>query len=354
MINITKRIFYLDEIRALAILLIILVSTSKGFISNQSYQSALWILPSLFENIGNLGFQLFFMVSGALLLNKKCSIPDFLKNRFSKILIPLLFWIVVMIIFKILFMGHASNPKGIVNIILNEGDLWFMWTLIGLYLFLPVINSYINHYNTKGCEYFLAVWLFTLILVTFKMYPIKNVELRYFAGFMGYMVLGWYLSNKKFKSISDRSMMICGIIMFLISSAVALHFVFNSIKIGSPYKLSILPMLQATGIYLAIKYAADYSEKNQDSRSMRIYSFFKDTSLGKGIFSLSVCSYGIFLVHKFPIWIFEIIDKTLHIYSRNPFKWEPLMFIIVLLFSWGLILVLSKIPYLNKISATDF
>ena len=80
----------------------------------------------------------------------------------------------------------------------------------------------------------------------------------------------------------------------------------------------------------------------------RIYLFLKDISLRKGIFSLSVCSYGIFLVHKFPIWIFEIIDKTLHIYSRNPFKWEPLMFIIVLLFSWGLYWFYPKYLILRK------
>lgn len=352
MSDITKRIFYFDEIRALAILLIVLVHTSKWFINQQPDPSIYRLFVSLVSNFGNLGVQLFFMISGALILGRKYTISDFLKKRFSRILIPFIFWITVIIIIKIFVLGHSSTLEGIIDIIFFEGHIWFVWTIIGLYLFAPVINSYINQYNAYGCEFYLLIWFFTTILVSFKLYPIKNVELSYFAGFMGYMVLGWYLSNKKFKSVTDKSMMIIGTVLFLASTLMAFYMVYNRISFGSTYKLCTVPLLQATGIYITIKYAADYSEMNTASFTNRIYSFLKDSFLGRAIFSLSICSYGIYLIHNIPIGLIQLIDKTIPIFSRNPFKWEPILFIIVLLFSWGVIWGLSKVPHLKKITGT--
>lgn len=347
-----KRIFYYDEIRALAILLIISVHTYKWFIPNQPAQSLLLVYTKYFMHIDGIGVQLFFMISGALLLNRKYQIGDFLKRRFSRIFVPFIFWIIIVVLFRIFIMGHSSTIEGIISIVFYEGYVWFVWTIMGLYLFVPVINSFINQYGVKGCEYFLAIWLFTTILMTLNLYPIQNVELRYFSGFIGYMILGWYLSNKEFKSISNKTMMMFGIALFLISILVGVYFNYNSIPFGSEWRLSIISILETSGLYLAIKYAADYSQEKTTSLTNKIYSFLKDSYIGKLIYSLSICSYGIYLTHYFPIWTFQIIDKTAHIFSRNPFKWEPLLFLIVLGFSWGLILILSKIPYLKKISGT--
>lgn len=352
MSDVKKRIFYLDEIRALAILLILLVHTVKWFIPNLVPHSISWIYGEVLMCIGNLGVLLFFMISGALLLNKEYDIGDFLKRRFTRVLIPFIFWIIIAALFRIFVMGHSATINGIINIVFFEGYVWFIWTILGLYLFSPVINSFINQYGVKGCEYFLIIWFFTSILISLNIYPIMNVELSYFAGYLGCMVLGWYLSNKEFKSVGDKSMMLMGVLLFLISTLVLVYFICNSIPIGSDVKLAALPILEATGIYLAIKYAADYAQNKTTSFTSKIYFFIKDSFIGKLIFSLSICSYGIYLVHYFPIWMFRIIDKTAHIFSRSIFKWEPIIFLTVVIFSWVLIWSISKVPYLKKISGT--
>ena len=43
--------------------------------------------------------------------------------------------------------------------------LWYFWTLIGIYLFIPIINSFIREYQMKGLEYFLIIWFFTILFV---------------------------------------------------------------------------------------------------------------------------------------------------------------------------------------------
>lgn len=75
--------------------------------------------------------------------------------------------------------------------------------LVGIYLMLPILNSFVKEYKMKGVEYFLIIWLIIITLNTFKLYPFYKVELSYFAGYIGYVVLGYYLANKKFK-LSDK------------------------------------------------------------------------------------------------------------------------------------------------------
>ena len=98
----------------------------------------------------------------------------------------------------------------------TPAQTWYIWTLMGIYLFLPVINSYIKEYQFKGMELFLGVWFLTILLMTFKLYPFKRLELSYFAGYIGFIVLGYYLDNKEF-ILSDKKMFYLGMITLFIS-----------------------------------------------------------------------------------------------------------------------------------------
>lgn len=351
MSNVKERIFYFDIIRALAIILVILVHTSKWFVDYHSVHSISWQFATDLGLIGNIGVQLFFMISGALLLNRVYNLKDFYQKRFLRILTPFLFWIIVIILFKVIFLNAPVTFKSLINIIFFEGFVWFIWVLMGLYLFLPVINSFINEYKIKGAELFLIFWIVTIILDTIGVYPIKNIELRYFSGYLGYMVLGWYLSNKEF-NISNKIILIIGILTFIISSLIAFFFNYHSIPLAKNYRLSAIMVLQALGLYLSILYFAKYGENNKGSIISKIYYFIKDTKIGKFITSISICSYGMYLTHYFFIWSVIITNNTTHILSKNPFYWIPIVFISTVVFSWILIWVFSKIPYLKKVSGT--
>ena len=319
--KVKERIFYFDEIRALAILLVLLVHTSKWFAANQTPHTLFWTFPIYLGSIGDLGVQLFIMISGALLLNRQYELKSFFKRRFSRILIPFVFWIFIMILFRIFILGEPREFSTILNIVVFKGYVWFIWMLIGLYLFSPVINSFIKEYKIRGCEFFLAFWLLTIILNSIGYYPIENIELRYFSGFLGYMVLGWYLSNKEFR-LDGRLLMIAGALLFIIATLVSFYATNNSLSIGTEYKLSIVLALQATGLYLLIKNSASYSEGNVSSLTGRIYFYMKNSWIGKVILSISLCSYGMYLTHYLFIWT---IIETTNIMYRNPFKWAPVI-----------------------------
>ena len=50
-----KRIFYFDEIRALAILFVILIHVSKWFAAAETPQSLYWCFSSFLAALGNIG-----------------------------------------------------------------------------------------------------------------------------------------------------------------------------------------------------------------------------------------------------------------------------------------------------------
>lgn len=344
-----KRIFYFDEIRALAILFVILIHVSKWFAAAETPQSLYWCFSSFLAALGNIGVPLFLMISGALLLNREFEFKDFFKRRFSRIFIPFVFWILIIMIFKFTVMRYDFSLEEIFIITFKDGFVWFVWMLVGIYLFYPVINSYIQDFEMKGCEYFLTIWLFTMILYTLNIYPIPNLELSYFAGYLGYFVLGYYLSNKKFK-LKDEAMMKIGVLIFLLALIGYIYCIYLQIDLHN-YYYTIFPMFEAIGLYLFFRYRASFSENtNKKTFSSRLYFFIRDSKIGKAIFSISICSYGMFLTHYFPIWILRRINWTIPIFIRNPFKWIPFMFIVCVVFSWGIIYLFSKIPYLKEVS----
>ena len=129
-------------------------------------------------------------------------------------------------------MNHTDSGTAVLTRILSEihpecliGEpsiTWYFWILIGIYLFIPVLNSFIRDYKIKGAEYFLAIWFFTMILKTFNSYPLWHYfNLDMFAGFIGYPVLGYYLANKEFK-LNDKKLCISGLIILIISGSLCI------------------------------------------------------------------------------------------------------------------------------------
>ena len=181
-----KRDYSLDIIRVIACLMIVLMhspmsdqGTSGAVLSGISYLTA----P---------GIGLFFMVSGALLLKSNAGKPfetrNFLQRRFTKILVPLLFWSVV---------GLVLEQHGVKNTEL--GILWFMYCLAGMYLLTPILSRWLSVASIKEVEFYLVLWLATLCVPFVKLFtPVNESDtswLYYFHGYVGYYVLGFLFTE---------------------------------------------------------------------------------------------------------------------------------------------------------------
>lgn len=185
-----------DLIRCAACLLIVImhspmpsVKSNELFLSSISYFTA----P---------GIGLFFMVSGALLLPIKTNTSTFLRHRFTKILFPTLFWSLFYLICKACKGNTVDWVQSILSLPFSaQGNivLWFMYTLMGLYLLSPILSRWLQSCSKKELQFYLLLWAITLC------YPLLNLILSinthvngilyYFTGYAGYFVLGYYCKN---------------------------------------------------------------------------------------------------------------------------------------------------------------
>lgn len=350
-VNGRERIFYLDFIRAIAIILVVLAHVTRQFYQNATL-SSYKIFCSPFMDFAVLGVPLFLMISGALLLNRDYEIGSFLKKRYMRVLIPFLFWSIFTIFFKIVFEGQSSGPMSIMELFFNL--YWFVWMILGVYLFIPVINSFIKEYGMKGIEYFLVIWAITMFLNTIGQYPFHNLELSYFAGYLGYFVLGYYLSNKNF-NISNKYVLIISLIIFLIFTFINIDYTLSKATLIDRlmyYKyLTIVVAIQSAGLYSFLRYFAVIGSANVGSFINKIYLFFKDSFMFKIIFSISTFSYGIYLVHFTPWKLFTWINNhIIPIYTYNPLMWIPLILIAILVISLLILWIFDKIPILRNVN----
>ena len=349
-----ERIFYLDQLRALAILLVILCHVLREYTKIRPAGSFGWSCVAIFIDIGVMGVPLFLMISGSLLLNRDYQLGEFIKRRFSRVLIPFIFWGLILPICTSLIY-HSDLTSSIKWFI--GADYWFIWMLIGVYLFLPIINSFIKEYGMKAAEYFLAIWFFTIILNTFGIYPFHYLELSYFAGFLGFVVLGYYLKNKEFK-LNDRYILWIGIILLVTFTIINIHFTLTHFEAGLISNKSlkyyhyetIVVVLQSIGCFLVFEYFAKYSSKHSKTIKNSIYSFFKDTFISKIIYLISVCSYGMYLIHYSYINLFRWVEKSIFPVYTGRSLYFPIIYIIIVTLSFLSIYALSKIPYLKEIS----
>ena len=107
--NTINRTVYFDVLNIIAILAVIALHCNGIVHGNPNIRA--WNSSLLIECICYFAVPIFCMLSGATLMNyrKKYDTRTFLKKRVNKVLIPFIFWIIVMIIWKVATNQIDSN-----------------------------------------------------------------------------------------------------------------------------------------------------------------------------------------------------------------------------------------------------
>ena len=84
--------------------------------------------------------------------------------------------------------------------------LWYVYMLIGLYFLIPVLGKFVRNASENELLYFLLVWFGVMMISQpyLKRFD-PQVDLHYFAGYAGYLVLGYYLAYKDFPARFNRT-----------------------------------------------------------------------------------------------------------------------------------------------------
>lgn len=341
-----NKISWYDNLRVIATIGVIGIHVSseyqpsKGNVSEYSF----WI-GNIFDSLSRFSVPVFVMLSGALLLSKEYGIGVFMKKRLMRLLVPFLFWSLIYTLKSLWESSDAGTNLAASSIIqtiitqYRDGSsihFWYIYMIVGLYLFVPIIGKWARNCTEKEMLYFLGIWIFTLFfgqpfLEIFK----PHIDLTYFSGFLGYLVLGYYLRVKTFKNRQQQNL-----IAWLCLSTGALSTIFGT------YFLH----------YFYDEYSNQFYEcltPNIALYSSGLFLLFKDKDISEKFFVKVrdfICkySYGIFLVHV--LVFFQLIDYGIDWQFINPIIGIPFTILLTLSISSVIIFVIHKLPYGKYIS----
>lgn len=357
-----KRIFYFDALRTLAIISVIIIhvfTRTAPFVFSEyaAMPSLNWFIASFSDNFFRIGVDLFLMLSGALSLGRNWDIKSFLGKRLPRIILPFIFWGLVLSCILMIIQFFAPSfirvidsftLENIVNFIISSWKAqsifvpyWFFWMILGTYLIMPIFNKWLLHSDLKEAEYFLCLWLITCIFDKTLMTTFP-VQLSYFTGAIGFVVLGYYLRHTKRRIFNNLYFPIFLIVVSAVLE-VFLSYCFSTTEsIFSFNRYSIFMTVEVIGIFLLFR-NLDEKKILNDKTPEKLTSVFK-----KSVLSIATYSYGIYLIHNIVLSIITATLKYFHIYHR--FKFDTLILLVFgLLVSWLIMALLNRVKYLNKV-----
>lgn len=216
-----QRIVFLDFVRVFACFLVILVHASENYygaaapgemagpqswLANEA--DRLWV--SVYDGFSRMSVPLFIIVSAYLLVPMKenVSLWDFYRRRFTRILPPMIIFMVLYSTLPLLWGQIDSNTAltDFCRIPLNfpslAGHLWFMYPLISIYLFTPMISPWLRKATAREEQFFIGLFAVSTCIpflcrwfgeVWGQCFWNEYHMLWYFSGYLGYVVTAHYI-----------------------------------------------------------------------------------------------------------------------------------------------------------------
>lgn len=371
-----NRIVWLDVIRCVAMIMVIGVHCIDPFYISPTMRAipeyTHW--AAIYGSLLRPSVPLFVMMTGLLLLPvKKQPLGKFYKKRIYRVLFPFLIWSVLYSMFP-WFTGILGLPKEIIgdffcytqgqesqslidslkdvamipfNFSHKENHMWYIYLLIGLYLYMPFFSAWIENADRKTKRAFLLIWIISLFIPYLKEYVANCLFERsgyvfgtdtwnefglfyYFAGFNGYLLLGHYV--KKGNDWSLMKTFILCILMF------------------------------AVGYYITYTgFSTTASNPNATETEMELFFTFcspnvllitlatflllqkvviTNSTVIKVLANMTQCGFGIYMVHYFVVGPFFLLIGP----SSLPIPLQvPLMAICIFLCSWAFTALIYKL-----------
>ena len=308
---------------------------------------------------------LFVMITGALLLPVRGDASTFYKKRIPRVFYPFLIWSVLYNLFPWITGLLGLNPQIILDFFPYAGEevmqqsfsvsleyilmipfnfsilavhMWYIYLLIGLYLYLPVFSAWVEKASERAKLMFLLAWGGTLLLPYYYQFVSNYLwgtcswnsfgMLYAFAGFNGYLLLGHYLKNLEW---SLKKTLAIGIPMFAAGYAVT-FLGFRHITALPEYTDEMLELFFT------------YCSLNVVMMTIPVFMLAKKVKVNsermkKALANLTVCGFGIYMIHYFFTGPSVVLMRAINM----PIGLQiPVAAILAFAVSWGLVWLIYR------------
>jgi len=347
-----QRLDYFDFLRALAIISVVLLHSAAPLLYEFNYISIIdWQIANIYDSLTRWCVPIFLMVSGYLNINSPHRTTIFYKKRFTKIIIPFVFWGIFYYLFSLylnpnIYLFPALLDLHTYTIFLKQlvfgpvyYHLWFLYSIIILYLLNPMLKELLNRISTRTLSYFVIIYFFLIsgnnILNSLFDIGINTSGLANSVGYFtyGFLFIGYYLLGYLLGQVEKIDKVILNFVGVL--SIV--------ITIAGTYVIT----LKNDGIFNAFFY--HYLNFNTVFVSVWVFLLLKikNPKKNKLISNISKYSFGIYLVHVFVIDLLNKYDFSISVI--NPILGIPFFSVIVLLVSYIIVRILNRLPIINAL-----
>lgn len=268
---------------------------------------------------------LFVMLTGALLLPVKGEAGPFYRKRIGRVFWPFLLWSVIYNLFPWItglmglppevildFFPYAGEEAARQSLAVSGGyiadipfnfspldsHMWYIYLLIGLYLYLPIFSAWVERASRRAKLWFLAAWGVTLFMPYYREYVDPYIwgacswnefyMLYSFAGFNGYLLLGHYLRHTDWSRL--RTLCV-GLPMFVVGFCVT-FFGFRHVTAQADITPEQLEMF----FY--------YCSPNVALMTIPVFMAAKQVRverewLRRLLANLTACGFGVYMIHYF-------------------------------------------------------
>lgn len=363
-----NRMTWLDVIRCVAMIMVIGVHCIDPFYISPTMR----VIPeytrwaAIYGSLLRPSVPLFVMMSGLLLLPvRQQPLGGFYKKRIYRVLFPFLIWSVLYSLFPWVTgllglpkeiigdffcytQGHESQSladalKDVAMIPFNfshkANHMWYIYLIIGLYLYMPFFSAWIEKADEKTKRIYLFIWIVSLFIPYLREYVGGWLFDRsgyvfgtdtwnefgmfyYFAGFNGYLLLGHYVKRGTSWSVG-KTFLICAL-MFAIGYAVT--YTGFSTTAANP---------NATETEMELYFT--FCSPNVLLMTLAVFLLLQKVVVTnpfvvRALANMTKCGFGIYMVHYFIVGPFFLLIGP----SRIPIPLQvPLMAVCIFLCSWA-------------------
>ncbi len=310
-----------------------------------SYFHLAWSVSVMYESLGRIAFPLFLLIAGFVSLNKNESLLSTLKTRVLDLVIPLVVWSAIYLVYTQQVNGSRA-PISLLELLSTPAypHLWFVYTMILLYLVTPLLNTFIQNGSQQRVNYTLTVWF---VLASVYML-FDNVKANLLEGQavpspsnidMVVYLSGFYIIGGVVRRFDINPKVVISAIIFILSTVLTAVMTYSlSISTFAPnavflfYSAPTIVVVSLACFFMLLNAPFAWRERTN-----------------KVVHSLSRLSIGIFFVH--PI-VLETLLRELHIEFEGYYSTLtiPLVALACFAISAAIVWLLRQIPWIRRIA----
>lgn len=234
-----SRIGWIDLLRVLACFMVVLSHACDPFVGQFDNDYTAFLTGTAIGSLVRPCVPLFVMMTGVLLLpvpDRDRGLTVFYRRRVGRLVWPLVFWSLMLPVMGYCYFNYINPDTAnsmladgmyetqrfiprmwtwIFNFNYDTTALWYLYMLVGLYLVIPIVNSWLVTASRHDVKTVLILWGVSLCLPYIQMVaPSLGLEgmfgnfgilgvcdwnaygtFYYISGFIGYIILAYYMKT---------------------------------------------------------------------------------------------------------------------------------------------------------------